>query len=121
MKIFINNFRQEVKIGVTEQERAFPQIISLNIELAGDFARAIATDDLSLTIDYTEVCQKITSYLINREWQLMEKFVYQLAVFISDLNPLIESVELKACKNVMTQVDSISVSYRFNKNEAGKV
>ncbi len=121
MKIFINNFRQEVRIGVTKEERAFPQIIALDIQITGSFKEAILSDDLSQTMDYTEVCREITKYLESREWQLMEKFVYELAAFIASLNQLILTVELKACKNVMTQVDSISVSYCFDKNEAYQV
>lgn len=121
LKIYINNFRQEVRIGVTPEERAFPQILSLDLQITGDFSQAILTDNLTETLDYTEVCRLISKYLEAREWQLMEKFVYELAAFTASLNPQISFVELKACKNVMTQVDSIAVSYCFKKNEAFQV
>ena len=119
MEILINNFRQEIKIGVTPEERAFPQILSLNITITGDFKQALINDSLEGTVDYTKICELVQDYVSGQEWKLMEKFVFDLAHFIKKVSPLIQEVRVKACKNVMTQVDSISVSY-FLSNEIKK-
>lgn len=71
-----------VNLGVTPQERSQLQEILVSVEIR--FASpptGVKSDNLSHTICYSEVSDKIRNYCVGREFQLIEKLggdIYQL-------------------------------------------
>src|SRR4051812_12913040 len=61
------------RVGVPDAERARPQRLLLDVRMEHDFRPAAATDDLTKTIDYFAVAQKLLKFGQGREWKLIEK------------------------------------------------
>ncbi len=51
-RISLDSMRYECRIGATPDERAFPQMLEIDLVLEADLSAATATDDLADTIDY---------------------------------------------------------------------
>ena len=83
-------------VGVPDAERAQPQRLLLTVELAHDFAAAAATDDVTKTIDYYAVSQRLLRYGEGRSWKLIEKLAADIAAtLLTEFQPASISVEVK--------------------------
>lgn len=71
-------------VGVPDEERAAAQRLLLTVEMEADFAEAAASDDLSKTIDYFAVSQRLLKFGEGREWRLIEKLAVEIAVCVRD-------------------------------------
>jgi 7,8-dihydroneopterin aldolase/epimerase/oxygenase len=84
------------RVGVPEEERSQPQRLLLNIELAHDFSAAAAGDDLSKTINYFEVSQRLLHFGRERSWKLIETLALEIAdLLLTEFHPAQVSVEVK--------------------------
>jgi 7,8-dihydroneopterin aldolase/epimerase/oxygenase len=80
--IIISELEVFYRVGVPEAERARPQRLLLNLEIAYDFSQATAADDINATIDYHSVCQRLLSFGEGREWKLIETLADDIARMI---------------------------------------
>jgi FolB domain-containing protein len=80
-KITINDLEVFYHVGVPDEERARPQRLLLTLEMEIDFTKAAACDDLTKTIDYFAVSQRLISFGHGKAWRLIET----LALEITDL------------------------------------
>ena len=92
-KITLKGLRYQIKIGVTEEERKQPQPVLINLQLYLDITKAVATEDIEETVNYSAVQKTIKAFLENREYVLVEKLSTDL------VNLLLSGFEkLKAVK-----------------------
>ena len=82
--IVIRDLEVSYCVGVTDAERAFPQRLLLSVELQLDVTRAAASDDLTDTIDYFAVCQRLLRFGEGRSWKLIEKLAVDIARLACD-------------------------------------
>ena len=107
--IHIHDLEVSYRVGVPDAERATPQRLLLDIQLHLDFRPSAATDDLSKTINYFEVTQRLLKFGENREWKLIEKLAEDIAqMILNDFRPARVSVEVK--KFIIPQARHISVA-----------
>ena len=59
-------------VGVTDEEKASPREIIINIALEADSSKAADTDDLSYAIDYSEISSRIVRFATSRKFNLLE-------------------------------------------------
>lgn len=71
-RIILRNIRLEGRHGVPDEERATPQPFEVDVELVLDLEPAGATDDLSLTIDYSEVDEIVRRIVGTQSFRLLE-------------------------------------------------
>ena len=60
--ILLAGMRFEGIHGVSDAERAFPQLLEVDLEVTLDLSRAAASDELADTLDYgelVEACQRV--------------------------------------------------------------
>ena len=96
-------------VGVGDEERAKPQRLLLTVEMMLDFSYAAATDDLTRTIDYHAVSQKLLRFGENRSWKLVEKLAVDIAeMILSEFKPRSVSVDVK--KFIIAETRYIKVS-----------
>jgi dihydroneopterin aldolase len=87
-RILLAAMRFEVRLGVTEEERATLQPIEVDVEMAFDLAEAGRTDDLARTVDYGWVfglCREIAE---GRTFNLLEALAESIAAVILDRAPV---------------------------------
>jgi len=106
--IVIRELEVWYRVGVPEEERASPQRLLLTIEMIHDFEAASATDDLSKTIDYYAVTQRLLRFGEGRSWKLIEKLAADIAAFV--LNEFgSEQVVVEVRKFVIPQARHVAV------------
>ncbi len=82
MKILIENLQLFGHHGVQEHERAQGQLFSVDVELELDPPKE---DNLSQTVDYTQVIERIYAVNDSQSFQLIETFAQAIAkAIVSD-------------------------------------
>lgn len=77
--IYLRDLRVDTVIGVWDWERRIRQTLIMDIELGCDTSRAGASDDLTDTIDYKAVCDRIMAFTRDSEFQLIEALAEGIA------------------------------------------
>jgi dihydroneopterin aldolase len=67
------------RVGVPDAERVNPQRLLLTVELETDFAAAAEKDDITRTIDYQAVAQRLVRFGESRSWKLIETLATEIA------------------------------------------
>jgi len=79
--ITIEDLEVSFRVGVPAEERTESQRLLITVVLQHDFALAARTDDISATIDYFAVTQRILAMGEGREWRLIETLAVEIAEF----------------------------------------
>lgn len=67
------------RIGCSEAERSFPQRLLVSVRLETATQKAARTGDLSQTINYATVCQRVREIGASQPWVLVEELAETLA------------------------------------------
>jgi len=77
--IFLGGLEIDTVIGIYDWEREIKQKIFLDIEMAFDIRKAAATDDITHTLDYKAVSDRIVSFVEASEFFLVETLIEETA------------------------------------------
>ncbi len=77
--VYIHDLRIEATIGVFEWERRIRQTLVIDLDFGIDNRRPATTDDLSDTIDYGAVATRITAYIEESRFNLVETLAERIA------------------------------------------
>jgi 7,8-dihydroneopterin aldolase/epimerase/oxygenase len=78
-RIILQGMRFEGRHGVSAEERALPQLIEVDVELATDLRAAGGSDELSRTIDYGPVYRLCKSIVEERSYRMLEAIAEAIA------------------------------------------
>lgn len=70
--VFLSDLRVDALIGVWDWERRIRQTLVIDVELGTDMSRAGRSDDISDTVDYKAVCDRIIGATRASEFKLIE-------------------------------------------------
>lgn len=113
--IEINKLRIHAFHGVLEQERTVGNMFEVTVHLHYPIARAMQTDNISVTLDYSKAIQIIKSTMENTS-QLLEHVVELLRIELAKEFPLIESGMIRVAKlapPIDGEVESVAVCYEW--------
>jgi len=82
--IYLSDLRIETIIGIYDWERRVRQVVSLDLEMATDIARAAASDDIKDTLNYKAVAKRLISFVGESEFQLVETLAERITGIILD-------------------------------------
>jgi dihydroneopterin aldolase len=86
-RIYIHGLKCECVIGVWKWEKAITQTLILDIDLATDIKPAAASDDLSDTLDYKAVSDRVIAYAQANPFDLIETLIERLSeVILAEFN-----------------------------------
>lgn len=71
-RITLSSMRCEGRLGATEEERAFPQLVEVDLEVEADLAAASDSDALSDTVDYGPLVELTTRIVEGGSFRLLE-------------------------------------------------
>ena len=102
-------------IGVPEEERAHAQrlLVSLEMKVAG-FAEAAASDDVSLTVNYHTVAQRVKAFAAERPCKLLETLAENIATDLLEAFP-IKKLTLEIKKFILPDAQYVSVQIERKK------
>ncbi len=82
--VFVRDLRIETVIGVYEWERRIRQVVSLDLEMAADVARAAASDALEDALNYKAVAKRLIEYVEGSRFQLVETLAERVAALLRE-------------------------------------
>ena len=106
--ILIEEFKVPCRVGCTEDERAFPQLVTLNITIYTSLKKAAQTDNLRDTIDYAFIIEDIRKLLKEKEFKLLEHLAGEIIKNIFKLSH-IQAAEVQATKTIFSDVGKTGV------------
>ena len=97
------------QVGVPDEERAQAQRLLLTVEMEHDFSQAAQTDDLTHTINYYAVTQRLLKLGEGRSWKLIETLASEIAqIVLTEFRAAAVTVEVK--KFIIPQARYVAVS-----------
>ena len=107
-KIKLNSFKIPVSIGVHDWEKKRLQTLTIDLILWVDVELAMKSDDLSQTIDYTEIASIIKTISKQKHYLLIEHLAFQILESFSN-QAFLYRCSIKITKpNVFEQLESVS-------------
>jgi dihydroneopterin aldolase len=97
-RITLSSMRYEGVIGVTEDERAFPQMLEVDLVVEADLAAAAASDALADTVDYGPLVQLTERIVEGGRYQLLEGLAGALAGGVLGAAPTAAAVTVRVRK-----------------------
>jgi dihydroneopterin aldolase len=96
--IFLRQSRFPCHIGITPEERATPQDVLIDVELAMDLSAAGRSDSIKDTMDYREVWALLNTCIREQEFHLVEALVTQVGDLLLERFERVTSVTISATK-----------------------
>lgn len=81
--IFINDLRVQTIVGVYSWERVVPQTVHIDLEMSADAAAAAIDDALDTTVDYHAVATRVSQFVGESRFQLIETMADRIAGIIT--------------------------------------
>ena len=78
-RITIEGLRVETHVGATDDERAVPQVVFVDVELGADLEAAGLSDELEDTVDYAEVTALVARLVAGKSVKLLEHLAHEVA------------------------------------------
>lgn len=114
--IFLSEVKVQTKLGVPEWERMVEQTIILDIEIGCDLSKACKSDDVSDTIDYGAVVERVRTTLKENSFKLVEALAEHLCqLILSEFNA--DAVKVKVSKpSILPGLKALGVTIQRNKH-----
>jgi dihydroneopterin aldolase len=78
----VTDLRVQTRIGVTDEERASPQVVLVSFEVFRDLLDPSTSDDLKETIDYGSLVPDVAKLIERSETRLLERLAGDVASLI---------------------------------------
>jgi len=109
-KVFIKGLEVEGIIGIFQWEREVRQIISVDIEMDFDNKKAAKSDSIEDALNYKLVGKRITSFIKNSKFQLVETLAENISKIILKEFP-VTTVKVTLSKpGALRGSDSVGIS-----------
>ncbi|MDQ3985110.1 MAG: dihydroneopterin aldolase [Actinomycetota bacterium] len=105
-EILIRGLRLEASVGVTDQERATPQPIRIDLEVLAHLDRAGETDELVDTVDYGTIVETVGRLVRSRSPRLLESLAEDIASTVTSLQGVV-GVTVEVTKESPPVVESL--------------
>ena len=97
-RVALRGMRFEGHHGVGEDERAYPQVIEVDLELEAELETAARTDELAETIDYGPLIELTRAIVEERSFRLLEGIAGALLEAVIAAAPTATAVTVRVRK-----------------------
>ena len=80
--LYIRNLKVDAVVGIFSWEKRIRQPLHLDLEIAIDIRKAAATDDIQYALDYKTVSTRLTEFISQSEWHLIETLAEKIAALL---------------------------------------
>lgn len=99
-RILVAGLRVETRVGWTDEERAQPQTLLVDLDVETDATSSAGSDDLADTVDYATLIGEVARYLSTHEARLLETLAAGVAELVSAMNG-VKRVSVEIAKEVV--------------------
>lgn len=96
-RILLGGMRFEGRHGLTDDERALPQLIEVDLEVSLDLREAGMHDDLTRTVDYGALFEHCRTVVETRSFRLLEAIGEAIASEVLEAQP-VDAVRIRIRK-----------------------
>ena len=82
--VVVRDLRFDTIVGCWDWERQLPQQVSIDLEMAWDMSKAARSEDLSDALNYKAVSKRVTSFVQDRKFELVETAAHSIADMVMD-------------------------------------
>jgi len=118
-KIVIKELEVEARIGVSEEERAGHQRLSVTVVMELDLAEAARTDEEAVTVRYDTVAELIRQVIAERPRKLIESAAGDVAKAIL-AKQMAQAVTVEVKKFSVPGTQHVSVQLRRTQENSGR-
>lgn len=114
-KIFIDSLEIYFNIGLSNEERAFPQKLKFSLECEIEkLSKGVKLED---TICYDTLAREVTSVAKSKDWVLLEDLVF--AIFESAFSKFnnLKTLNIKIDKFVVPNTKSCGIEFKRSREE----
>jgi len=97
-RIYLHEMVFEGRHGVTDEERASPQEIEVDLDVTLDLRPVGRSDELADTVDYADLFAACRDIVEQRSFHLLEGIAEAIASAVLDGFPLVETVNVRVKK-----------------------
>jgi FolB domain-containing protein len=98
--ILVHGLRVETRVGWTDEERARPQAVLVDLDVEIDATSAARSDDLGDTVDYAKVVAEVAREVSSREERLLEALAAGVADVVSAMKG-VKGVSVEVAKEIV--------------------
>ncbi len=80
--VFIRELKVDTVVGIYDWERRIRQVVVLDLDMGWDIRRAAATDRIEDTLDYKAVAKRVSHFVGESEFQLVETLAEKVAELV---------------------------------------
>lgn len=80
--VYVHGLAVDTVIGIFDWEREIRQKVILDVEMAVDISASAATEDINRTVSYKEVSERLTQFVEQTEFLLVETMAEAIAALI---------------------------------------
>ncbi|MDO8418077.1 MAG: dihydroneopterin aldolase [Agitococcus sp.] len=80
--LYIRNLKVDAVVGIFSWEKRIRQPLHLDLEIALDIRKAAATDDIQYALDYKTVSTRLSQFISQSEWHLIETLAEKIAALL---------------------------------------
>lgn len=113
--IRIQNLKLKSFIGVTVEERSFPSLLLMNVDLHLSLLSAARSDSITDTINYESVIDLLKDTCLTESAELLEHLSLKCARALFHTFPLLDSVTIEICKNIFTETGAVGILESFTR------
>lgn len=81
-KIFLRGLEVQAIVGIWEWERNITQKVVIDLEMASNNRKAAATDHIDDTLDYKSVAKRVSGFVEQSQFQLVETLTERIAEIV---------------------------------------
>lgn len=81
-KVLIEDLAIEAVVGIYAWERKVPQLILISMELAHDNSIPARTQKIEDTLDYKEIADRVTAFVVEKKFELLETMAEKVASLV---------------------------------------
>lgn len=82
--VYLHDLRVDAVIGIFDWERRVTQTVSIDLDMAFDIAPAAASDSIDDTLNYKAVAKRVTAFVAESRFQLVETLAERVAAIVRD-------------------------------------
>lgn len=111
-QIIVKDLSVLYRVGVPDAEREHPQKLLITLTMDFDFVAAARKDDISKTVDYSMVTQRLLCFGDRRSWKLIETLAYEIAETLTREFRL-KSIEVEIKKFIIPEAEHVAVRLSY--------